>query len=162
VACDAVVRGGGGVGMVYITDPARRHELKPVVRKLLEASEGIGQVIDGEDGPTLGMPSPSEKDKMGDFILYPRPGYAIRDQAVGEEAAVAATNYAGTHGGRADDPDFDAIFIASGRGIKPGVQLPRMRNLDVAPTVAKLLGVTLADVDGRVLDEVLADAPRGQ
>lgn len=162
VACDAVVRGGGGVGMVYITDPSRRQELKPVVRRLLADSEGIAEVIDGEDGPTLGMPSPSEKDKMGDFIIYPKPGYAIRDQAIGEDAAVAAKGYAGTHGGRADDPDFDAIFIASGRGIKPGVKLPRMRNLDVAPTVAKLLGVTLADVDGRVLDEVLEDAPPAQ
>lgn len=161
-SCDAFVRGGGGVGLAYITDPARREELKPIVRKLLEASEGIAEVIDADDGPSLGMPSPAEKDKMGDFILYPKPGYAIRDQAVGEEAEIPATGYAGTHGGRADDPDYDSIFIASGRGIKPGIRLERMRNLDVAPTVAHLLGISLPDAEGRVLTEIFSEPPAGK
>jgi predicted AlkP superfamily pyrophosphatase or phosphodiesterase len=159
VSCDAYVKGGGGVGFVYITDRARRAELKPLVRKLLEGSEGIGEVIDGEDGPTLGMPSPAEKDQMGDFILYPKPGYAIRDQASGDAAAIPSVGYAGTHGARADDPDLDAIFIASGRGIKPGTHLERIRNLDVAPTIAKLLGLDLPGAEGRVLTEILSGAP---
>ncbi len=64
-------------------------------------------------------------------------------------------NYAGTHGYLASDPELDGIFIASGPGIKPGVVLPRMANLDVAPTIAKLLKLQIPNVEGRVLEEIL-------
>jgi hypothetical protein len=50
---------------------------------------------------------------------------------------------------------MDATFIASGAGIKPGSKLGRIRNIDVAPTAAKLLGLELKDVEGRVLTGIL-------
>ena len=61
----------------------------------------------------------------------------------------------GTHGYISSDPDIQALFIASGRGIKPGAKLKSVDNVDVAPTAAKLLGVELKNVDGRVLTEIL-------
>ena len=57
-------------------------------------------------------------------------------------------NYNGTHGYLNSDPELDGIFIAQGRGIKKGVLLDRMANMDVAPTMAKLMGLKLPDVDG--------------
>jgi arylsulfatase A-like enzyme len=33
------------------------------------------------------------------------------------------------------------IFVALGRGVPKGVRLPRVRAIDVAPTVARLLGI---------------------
>jgi hypothetical protein len=38
------------------------------------------------------------------------------------------------------------------------VQLKEIQNVDVAPTIARLLGFTLPNADGRVLKEILADA----
>jgi hypothetical protein len=46
-------------------------------------------------------------------------------------------------------------FIASGSGVRGGVALERMRLIDVAPTAARLLGLTPPRVEGRVLDEIL-------
>ncbi|HWL14368.1 MAG TPA: hypothetical protein VNR00_02110, partial [Opitutus sp.] len=155
-AADVCVRGGGGVAMVYITDPARRDELGPKVRELLAANEGVAEVLPGSDGPALGMPSPDEFEGMGDFILYPKEGYAFRDTVTGEDETGPAINYGGTHGAKASDPDLDGIFVAFGKGIQPGTTIPRIRNVDVAPTVARLLGVTMPDVDGRVIEEILA------
>lgn len=155
-AADVCVRGGGGVAMVYITDPARRAELGPKVRELLAANEGVAEVLLGHDGPALGMPTPDEFDGMGDFILYPKDGYAFRDSATGEEETGPAINYGGTHGAKASDPDLDGIFIASGKGIKPGTTVARIQNLDVAPTVARLLGLSMTDIEGQVLEEILA------
>jgi hypothetical protein len=48
-----------------------------------------------------------------------------------------------------------AIFIAAGKGIRKGVKLGVVRNLDLAPTAARLLGLELKDVEGRVLEEIL-------
>jgi len=38
-----------------------------------------------------------------------------------------------------------------------GAALGTIDNVDVAPTIARLLGLTLPDVDGRVLVEALVD-----
>jgi arylsulfatase A-like enzyme len=42
-------------------------------------------------------------------------------------------------------------LVAFGRGIRPGVRVPRMTQLDVAPTLAALLGVRLEAASGRSL-----------
>ncbi len=47
----------------------------------------------------------------------------------------------GFHGHRPDDPEMGAVLVAAGRGIVPGVQLPPVRNVDVAPTVLALFGL---------------------
>ena len=66
-----------------------------------------------------------------------------------------STNYLGTHGYLNSDPELDGAFIAWGYGIKPGTKIPRIRNLDVAPTIAELLGVSLGVIDGKAIREVL-------
>lgn len=153
--CDAAAMPQGGICFIYVTDPARKAELLPKLKELFSQTEGVEKVIDGNDGPDLGMPTPAENQGMGDLILYPKAGYAFKHDFAGAEVVVPAVNYGGTHGYVNTDPELDGIFIASGKGIRPGVVLPRMANLDVAPTMARLLGLELNGVDGRVLTEVL-------
>ena len=154
-SCDAYVMAQGGMGFVYVTNPARRAELIPPLRELFSKMEGIAQVIDGEEGHRLGMPKPGENAGMGDLVLYAADGYAIRKELNGDQVVVPAENYAGTHGYLNTDPDLDGIFIASGAGIRKGVVLDRVRNLDVAPTLANLMDLQFPGIDGRVLDEIL-------
>ena len=42
-------------------------------------------------------------------------------------------------------------FVAWGRGIRSSVRFPLLRQLDIAPTAATLLGLHLREVEGRVL-----------
>jgi predicted AlkP superfamily pyrophosphatase or phosphodiesterase len=115
--------------------------------------------MEAADGAAaLGMPAPAENPGMGDLILYAKPGYAFSGAAAGEAVTGPAVNYGGTHGQRADDPELDGIFLASGAGIKPGVKLARIRNLDVAPTIARLLDVPLPGTEGVVLEQILTGA----
>jgi hypothetical protein len=46
--------------------------------------------------------------------------------------------------------------VAAGAGIRKGKKLGRIRLVDVAPTIAALLGVRMPGVDGRVIAGVLA------
>ena len=101
------------------------------------------------------MPTPAENQGMGELILYPKNGYAFMTTAAGDVRAGPAVNYAGSHGYFNGDRELDGIFVASGAGIKKGVRLERIRNLDVAPTIARLLDVSLPQVDGRALEEIL-------
>ena len=153
--CDAFAMTQGGMAFVYVTDPKRRAELLPRLKEILTMTEGVERVIDGNEGPSLGMPTPTENQGMGDLILYAKAGYAFNNSAAGDAETAPTVNYGGTHGFLNSDPELDGIFIASGRGIKKGVTLERMANLDVAPTMARLMGLKLPDTDGRVLTEIL-------
>lgn len=153
--CDVAAVAEGGMAFVYVTKTARKAELLPKLKELFATVEGVAKVIDGKDGPSLGMPTPAENQGMGDLALYAKDGYAFNNAAAGDNDTAPTTNYGGTHGYMNSDPELDGIFIASGRGIKKGVVLDRMANLDVAPTMARLLGLKLPDMDGRVLTEIL-------
>lgn len=61
----------------------------------------------------------------------------------------------GTHGYLPDKPDYETFFMAFGYGVKEGTEIPSMRLYDEGPTLAKIIGVTLPDADGRCLDEIL-------
>ncbi|MDB6058616.1 MAG: Type phosphodiesterase / nucleotide pyrophosphatase, partial [Verrucomicrobiales bacterium] len=52
-------------------------------------------------------------------------------------------------------PDLQAIFVAWGVGIKSGATLGDIKNVDVAPTIAKVLQVELPNCDGKSLDNIL-------
>jgi predicted AlkP superfamily pyrophosphatase or phosphodiesterase len=60
----------------------------------------------------------------------------------------------GSHGYVASDPDIQALFIASGRNIKPGVTLDAVSNLNLTPTIARLLDLRMPDATERVLTEI--------
>jgi hypothetical protein len=49
---------------------------------------------------------------------------------------------------------MQAIFVASGTGIVAKGEIPAFENVDVAPTIARLLHLSLSDVDGKVLVDI--------
>jgi arylsulfatase A-like enzyme len=80
----------------------------------------------------------------------------------GDPAYVAATsvfnvpNFYGAHGHDATLKSMSATFIAAGPSIRRGKTVQSVSNIDVAPTIMRILGVPASDmVDGRVLDEIL-------
>lgn len=145
----------GGTAFVYITDPARRAELLPKLRQTLAGVEGVKAVLSGEEVNALGLPTPEENPRAGDLLLVAKDGYFFDNSAAPAEDTLPAPNYGATHGYPHTDPEMEGIFIASGAHIKPGVPLGKIRNLDLAPTIARLLGLEMPGVEGRVLEEIL-------
>jgi predicted AlkP superfamily pyrophosphatase or phosphodiesterase len=64
-------------------------------------------------------------------------------------------NIKGNHGYLPTKPGLQTGFIAAGRGIKKGVVLDSIRLVDVAPTIAELLGLEMKDTDGRARKEII-------
>ena len=60
----------------------------------------------------------------------------------------------GAHG-HAPERGPQPVFMAHGPDFKEGAKLDRAKLVDVAPTLAAVLGQTLADADGRVMTELL-------
>jgi hypothetical protein len=59
-----------------------------------------------------------------------------------------------THGYSPVKEAYGTILMAAGKGIQ-SVTLPSIRLIDEGPTFARLLGVSLGDTDGRVIEEIL-------
>jgi hypothetical protein len=92
---------------------------------------------------------------MGDLILAAKDGYAFSNESYEDESITEITFAVGSHGYLSTNPKMNGVFIAWGRGIKSGVKLGMVDNIDVAPTIAELLGQQLPNADGKCLREIL-------
>jgi predicted AlkP superfamily pyrophosphatase or phosphodiesterase len=136
----------GGTAYVYVADP--QAELLPKARKALEGVEGIDRIIEASEYPALGLPLPEKDPQFGQLLLAAKPGYSFSG-ATGGPVTAAVPQLSGSHGYLAGDPDMNALFIASGYQVRPGAKLDRVSNLDIAPTIAQLLGLSLPTAKGK-------------
>lgn len=148
----------GGTGMIFLTDPATREADRKQVIELFSGREGVADIIEPKDYAALGLPSPEKNPGMSDLLLAARDGYGVSGSAEGEDFVVPVTGNTsrGYHGYVASNPKMNALFIAAGRGIKRGVKVGIVENIDVAPTIAHLLGQKFAETDGKILTEICA------
>ncbi len=104
---------------------------------------------------------------FGDVFALMAPGYnfdGIQNPGVARlgDAPFNATtttlsmpNFYGAHGHDPELPVMSATFIAAGPQIRKETTIRRMHNIDLAPTIMKILGVKPHQVDGEVLREIL-------
>jgi len=81
------------------------------------------------------------------FALTTTEGYMFTAAPV-PQPLVPAGSFKGMHGYLPSMPSMATGFIMSGAGVRKGLQLPLVRMIDVAPTVATLLGVDLETATG--------------
>lgn len=155
--CDAVANTLGGSAMIYVPDKSKLASLTPKLKDLLGKLEGVERIYEPSEYAALGLSTPAQNDQMADLFVVAKDGYAFTHQPTGDEAVTDLTPevYPGHHGYLASDPQLNGMFVAWGHGVKPGAKLGAIRNVDVAPTVAALLGLRMKDVEGRVLTEAL-------
>lgn len=144
----------GGSAMIYIARDQRK-ELLPKVRELFTRTEGVARVADESEYKSLGLPLPEKDPQSPDLVAYAKPGYAFSGGKETDDVISPVPHPVGAHGYINTDPDMQAIFIASGFGIKKGVTLDSIKNLSVAPTLARLLGVQLPKTEAEALGQIL-------
>ncbi|MFB3786106.1 MAG: alkaline phosphatase family protein [bacterium] len=147
----------GGSAAVYILDTKNKEEVTRRVREVLARTEGIQQILGPEDYHQLGLPTPEENPEQGDLMLIPQEHYAFSDTFSGEDVVKKDAAVSGTHGYLPTHPRMGAVFVAWGNGIRPGVELGTIQSVDVAPTAARYLGITMKKTDGRVIGEILEE-----
>jgi len=146
----------GGTAFVYLTAPATLTADRARVIELLQEHEGIAEILQPGSFPALHLPSPNQNPQMGDLLLVAKDGYAFSNESF-EDASISEVKFpAGSHGYLGTNSKMNGIFIASGRGIKSGVRLGPVENIDVAPTIAALFGLELPEAQGKVLREILS------
>jgi predicted AlkP superfamily pyrophosphatase or phosphodiesterase len=145
----------GGSAFVYVLDKDRKAEITTQLSEKLATVEGVAGVVWPDGIDRLGLPTADKNSEAPDLVLLTIPGYSFVEVHSGD-AVGPAGGLKGSHGHDPGAPYMHATFVAAGAGIKPGVELELIQNVDVAPTMAKLLGLSMPSVDGRVLEEILA------
>ncbi len=137
-----VVKSGGRIADVTLRGRARTPGRLAEVRRALEGLPQVGRVLGAADLQAL-----RAGDKVGDLVVETKTpwGFGLEEP---EEGA--------SRGGHGSTREMRVPLLISGAGVRVGAAPKDARLVDVAPTIAALLGVRPpADAQGRVLDELL-------
>jgi len=90
------------------------------------------------------------------FMVEAEDGCSFANSWTAEHPIVPIAN-GKVHGNHGHTPERgpQPVFMAHGPDFKEGAKIDRAKLVDVAPTLAAVLGQTLADADGRVMKELL-------
>ncbi len=146
-AWDASPWNAGGTAAVVLARPedaALRAKVAAVLAKLKARPElGIAQVIDQQAAAARGGA------KEAAFFVNFKFGYESGDGLSGPP--VTKSGAKGMHGYFPDAPEMRAAFLIAGKGVPKARSLGDIDMRDIAPTLAKVMGVTLSQAEGRSL-----------
>lgn len=145
----------GGALMVYILDASRRAQIEQKIVKAYKKEKGVTRVLTATQFHANGLATPGDDPRAPDIFVLGGKGYAFGDTSSGQIPPSEKPERKGTHGQDPLVPDLQAIFVAWGEGIKPHSKIGDINNVDVAPTIARVLQVDLPNVDGAVLEKIL-------
>ena len=112
----------------------------------------FSELADGRYRGIFRVVSRADLDALGAypeaaFFIEPAEGYYVSD-GVANDSVLAGTTRRGAHGFLPTETRMRTGFIAAGAGVRQNVPLPLVRQIDIAPTIARLLGFEMPDVDG--------------
>lgn len=95
------------------------------------------------------------QDESVDYMLEAVPGYTFCNGRADALVTPIEDDQKANHGYRPDREGYSSLFLASGAGIRRGVLLESMDIVDVGPSLAALLGLSLEEAQGTVRSEIL-------
>ncbi len=126
----------GGTAYVHVLDPAAQADVMAALETIKPA---IAKIYSREEIAAAGG------DPAATFALAAAPGHNFTDAVAGP--AILERPGRGHHGFPPDDPAMGASFLAIGPRIGKR-DLGAIRMVDVGPTIARWLGVTLSGATG--------------
>jgi len=137
----------GGSSAIMLANPddaALQAKVAALLRKLAaDPANGINEVIDRKGIAALG--GGVEPSFWVDYKIGYEAGHKL------DGALVTPGSIKGTHGYFPTHPEMRATFIINGPGIAKSGSLGEIDMRDIAPTVAKILGVSLPSATGKPL-----------
>jgi predicted AlkP superfamily pyrophosphatase or phosphodiesterase len=141
----------GGSAFLYLkkkNDSRSLAQVKKILGDLPASQKKMFRLIEGEE---LGR---SGADPNAVLALAAERGYAFSGSMSGE---VVRSSRGGSHGYFPDFADIQTGFIGSGSGFKKGVKLSVIEMVDIAPVIAKLLGLDFKKADDELAGLILAE-----
>lgn len=136
----------GGTSEIRLKDAQdtdTREKVEKILLMLLEdKANGILEVLNQEQCILRGgFP-------QADFVLVSQKGYEIRDNVTGPYCTNQLSQKA-QHGYSEEFEEMKASFMLWGKGIEKGKNIGGMHLIDVAPTLAKIMGFEMKQAQGK-------------
>lgn len=155
----AIAKTCDGSAYVYVNDTHNKkliYEIRDLIDNFNKKCKCIEAILTMDEARGLGA------DPQCAIMLEANRGYYFLDHVEGEVIRRIKPHEAGrvpditnaTHGYSPFKDGYTTVFMAAGCGIKKGVTIEKMNLIDEGPTMAKLLGLELKDVDGRIVEEI--------
>jgi predicted AlkP superfamily pyrophosphatase or phosphodiesterase len=129
--------------------------LKDFFEKTL-ALEGVERIIKNDEFPGLGYPRYEESPYvLGQFIIIADIDTFLKVDDSSGSTQRRERSPSHSHGYLPDHPRMHPALVLSGYGIRKNHRIGLVRNHDVAPTIAHILGLSMTDMEGRVLRDAL-------
>ncbi|MGE3959529.1 MAG: alkaline phosphatase family protein [Vicinamibacterales bacterium] len=139
---------------IKLKDKSDRATADLVVRTFTELSRGryagLFRVISRAEMDAL------HADPDALIALEPVEGYSVQPTVDGSTFVAPSTARRGQHGYLPSNPQLHTGLIVAGAGVKAGVEVPFARQIDIAPTIARLLGFEMPETDGVEMNGLLA------
>jgi predicted AlkP superfamily pyrophosphatase or phosphodiesterase len=137
----------GGSAAIVLKDPgdaAMLSQVREVLAKVAsDPANGIDRILEAGDLHKRGGYPPVS------FFVGLKPGWKTGSTMDGP--VLSKIKVGGTHGALPDLPDLRASFFLMGPGVPAGRSLGVIDMRDVAPTLARLAGLSLPSADGKIL-----------
>jgi len=147
----------GGAAFVYVLDEAHKSEVVEKIKKALDGMEGVSKIVGSEnfqrlwrrqlDGRSARARLDSVRAGRLRFWRYRAGELPFNDKAGAQRQPWPRCQFAGLA--------CNVRWLRERAGINAGVRLGEIPNIDVAPTIAKLLGLSIPNANGKVLQEAL-------
>lgn len=156
------LHGQGWTVFVELTqkfDPQRDRPALDAALARVQTLPGVARVFAPAEFHDLGLPTYDESPYIrGQYMVLADIDTLLRVQPDDRSTArVRMAEPYHSHGYLPSHPRMHTALVLSGRGIAEGKKIGHVSNLDVAPTIAHLLGLELKGAEGRVLTEALRD-----
>jgi predicted AlkP superfamily pyrophosphatase or phosphodiesterase len=148
----AIAQTMGGSAAIFVKNPAEEKALEKLLQEQHAMPDSpIWRVINRQAAARLGA------DARPAFFLEAAPGFAFGERARGSLADKITLKFpAGYLPQRAEMRGF---LVANGKGIRENLKIEYARLIDLAPTIARLLGLELRARRGRALTEIIVSEP---
>jgi hypothetical protein len=117
----------------------------------------VRRVITPETMHSVGLPRYEESVyARGHYLLIPDiDTYLVVDPITDSTDRRPKANPSHSHGYLPQHPRMYPSLVLGGAGVKRGVTIGHARNIDIAPTIAQLLGFEMTGVAGSAIGEAL-------
>lgn len=156
VKWDLYAKEAGGSCYIYSKNNISFEELRDILKDHIDF-KGIEKIYSSKEAKELGA------DENCIMMLEGSRNYLFEDEIapkavmdIKELEGLDITYHTNNHGYSPHlKKDYETVFMIKGNKIKKGINIGKMNLVDEGPTFARILGLELKDVDGRVLEEIL-------
>ena len=129
---------GGAVAQIHLNDDSESDVVEQVLTEFLADVPGSA-FYPREDIPAeFRMKRAS---RIGHWVAVVPPPYSFSKPSGMQSAAALIGKEFGMHGYQPSLPDMGGIFLAMGPGVPEGFTVDVVRQIDVAASIAKLIGI---------------------